>query len=339
MPKPEAPLLEVLRRNRARALEASGAVGRRKLLRLLEAADRDLTRRLARVPRATGGPGRATFTGVQLEAARRQVRDVVRVLTRGLGGLVVDQGLEAADASVGNLLDYLGRAERAFRGVGARPLPFREASVLDEAVSGTETSILRRLASGPEGTPGKVGILERYGVETIGAFEEAMQVGLLARKDWADVRSDLVERSPFLEGKPKHWAERILRTESMHAQNRSAWEAQRAANEELGDLVKVNVAVFDDRTASDSYSVHGQIRRNEEPFDTWFGPVMHPPDRPNDRATFVPHRISWPIPTALRWRSDGEVAARWRAEGRKGSPPPRPRLTTVPIASFGRSGA
>jgi hypothetical protein len=101
-------------------------------------------------------------------------------------------------------------------------------------------------------------------------------------------------------------------------------------------MVKILAATFDHRTSADSYAVHGQIRRPEEFFDTWTGQVMHPPARPNDREVVVPHRVSWPIPDELKPKSDAEIAARWSAEGRKGSPPPRPRISTVPLDSFGK---
>ena len=66
---------------------------------------------------------------------------------------------------------------------------------------------------------------------------------------------------------------------------------------------------------------------------------MHPPNRPNDREVFVPHAMSWPVPEAFKWRSDGEVSARWALEGRKGSPPPRPRMTTVALELIGAATA
>jgi hypothetical protein len=89
---------------------------------------------------------------------------------------------------------------------------------------------------------------------------------------------------------------------------------------------------------SDSYAVHGQIRRPEEPFETWYGPMQYPPARPNDREIVVTHRVAWPIPLNLRERDPGSIAARWKAEGRKTAMPPRPLMTTIPLDQFGRSG-
>lgn len=82
---------------------------------------------------------------------------------------------------------------------------------------------------------------------------------------------------------------------------------------------------------SDSLDVHGQVRRTSEPFDTWFGSVMAPPDRPNDRASVIPHRLSWPFPDYLKPFSRSRVLQRWRQEGRKGSPPSRPKVSTVKL--------
>jgi len=333
-------LFEVIRRNRSEAINLSTTLGQQKLLKLLGKAEADLTRRLNIVGRARGPSWQAeTFTTEHMRVTLGQIREVTRGLTHGLGRLVLAQGDRAVDQSTEHLVDYLGRAERKFRGVGARTLKLKEAAILDQATSGTESTVLRRLMSSDadEDQPKKMGILDRYGVETVGAFEQQMQVGMLAERPWAEVRDSLVEESPFLQGSPRFWAERIVRTESMHAWNHASWQGMRAADQQLGDMVKILSSVFDDRTAADSYAEHGQIRRVEEPFATWYGLMMHPPDRPNDRAVVIPHRISWPIPASLTWRSGEEISARWAYEGRKGSPPPRPSpMTTVPLGQFGQ---
>jgi hypothetical protein len=87
---------------------------------------------------------------------------------------------------------------------------------------------------------------------------------------------------------------------------------------------------------SDSIACHGEIRKPDEPFESWNGSFQHPPDRPNDRASVVPHRVSWPIPSGLKPYPDGAITARWSKEGRKGTPPPRPRMTTIPLDKFGK---
>ena len=244
-------------------------------------------------------------------------------------------------------MSYLERADALFRGVGTTPIPIREASVLSEAVEGARSSILHRLASSGEPVEGadeephaaKVGVLERYGIETIHHFEGSMRRGLLTGKTWAQMEDALITRSPFLHGQPAHWAARIVRTEVMGAYARSSWEAIREVDQETGDMAKIISEIFDDRTGADSYDVHGQCRRPEEAFESWYGLYQHPPNRPNDRAVVVPHRISWPIPAMLRPKSSAEVAARWRAEGNKRPVPPRSLVTTIPFARFGHAHA
>lgn len=332
---------DALGKNRRDAIALVQSVGLARTRKLLEQASADLTKRIDQKVKANTGE---SFTLTQLRASLAQITIVTRDVTLGLRGVIVDAGQDAADHAADHAVSYLASAEKAFRGVGAAPLPLREVAILEHARSGVNASILRRLASSGEPIedadeephPAKMGILQRYGVETLGHFERTLQRGLLAKKSWREMRDDITEQSPFLKQAPAHWAARIVRTESMAAYNRAGWEATREADEQLGDMTKILSAAFDERTAADSYATHGQIRRPEEPFETWYGPMQHPPDRPNDRGIVVPHRISWPIPPYLQWKEPAQIAMRWRAEGRKGPPPERPLMTTVDLQLFGK---
>lgn len=132
---------------------------------------------------------------------------------------------------------------------------------------------------------------------------------------------------------------------TMAAYNRAGWETTRDAQNELGDMVKILSATFDDRTGWDSYLVHGQIRRVDEAFEGPFGMYQHPPNRPNDREVVVPHRISWPLPASLAPRSEGEAEEAYTSKvqnpgARGGTPPSFARawpLSTVPREQFGKS--
>jgi len=279
-----------------------------------------------------------SFTAAQMRVTLQQVEQTVRELTSQLGESVVSNARAMAEEGALNTAEYLQRVDRSFRGLGEQGLPIKEASMMDQSISGVESTVLRRLASDPEDQRG-FGILARYGLETVKQFESAMQIGLIAKKPWAEIRDSLVSQSPFLQGAPSYWTERIVRTEMMGAYNRASWESIRVADDALGDMVKILSATFDNRTGSDSYAVHGQIRRVDEPFEWWEGKYMHPPNRPNDREIVVPHRVAWPIPDYLRWRSGGEIMQRWRQEKRRGSPPPRPNMTTIPLKEFGREDA
>ncbi len=296
----------------------------------LERAQRELNERLKQ---AIAGPGADSFTAAQLRATLEQVRAVLGPLTLSLKSDMLDLGKLLAGTSAKDTVNYVQAAENEF-GLG-RVLPLDSAALVDVAVSGTEASLARRIAADPN-HPGKPGVLARYGLATMGKFEESLQQRLIQGKPWEAVKADLVTDSPFLQQAPAHWAERLLRTESMFAANKGSFETFKQVEGIVGAMLKILVATFDDRTGSDSYAVHGQIRRTSEPFNSWFGPYMHPPNRPNDREVVVPHSMSWPLPPELKWRSDGEVAARWAHEGRKGSPPPRPQMSTVDVEMIGK---
>ncbi len=316
--------------DRAHALAAVHAGAGKELRATLERAQRDLETRLAKV-----GGREPTFSVAQMRAALAQVKEVIRTIVAEMREQLPSNAREASASSAEATMKYLKDLDGVFRG-SAQPLALSEARALTRAISGAETSVLDRISMGPDGAKGKVGILQRYGVETVGKFEETLAAGLVSKKPWADLRDEITEASPFLQGAPAHWAERIVRTEVMAASNRGSLEVIRQADEDMGDMVKIVVAVFDERTASDSYATHGQIRRPDEEFETWYGPIMSPPDRPNDRGSMVPHRVAWPLPGYLKWKSSADVSAAWKREKRKGSPPPRPLMTTVSVSSFGR---
>jgi len=331
---------EALAKNRRDAMDIAEKVGGGRIRAQLRDAEGDLIARLRMLD-----PGmKGTFTEQQMRATLAQVRHVLRGLRPGMQRAVVDTGLEAADTAAGGVVTYLETVDRQFRGTGSQPLALDEASMLDSARYGAKASILRRIATsgeeveGAEDVPsmGKLGVLDRYGVNVIDHFEGALRTGLIARKPWESVKADLVAGSPFLQGAPASWAERIVRTETMGAYNRAGLESMQEADDQLGDLVKILSATFDDRTAADSYAVHGQIRRSTEPFETWYGPMQHPPARPNDREIVVPHRVSWPLPPYLAPKDRGAVVSRWIKEKKKGSPPETPPDTTVPRSLFGK---
>lgn len=338
----------VLMLGREQALSLADRVGAREVEDMMREAARELEERL----RSSIVTGSATPTSiVQMQQTLGQLNDVVKTLARKLGRTTVDIAGDAANASATTMYDYLQDASSEFS--PGRALPIREASMFSRAVSGAQSSILRRLATTeqdqarldvdpetgdmiPEQPMRPGGVLSRYSIATIGEFEAVLKRGMLTGKPWGDVRDELTSKSPFLEGAPRSWAERIVRTETMGAYNRAGWETIRAADDELGDMCKILSATFDDRTGWDSYQVHGQIRLPDEAFAWKGGLYQSPPNRPNDREVVVPHRISWPIPDDLAWRSDGEVAAAWRRERRKGGPPGRPLMTTVELSRFGK---
>lgn len=334
-------VVETLKSNRDTAMRIAEKTSTIKTRELLQGAERNLVERL----RGMAG-GTATFTNIRMQSTLAQIRDVLRgYILPGMQGLVVTSAEEQAKMAGQGTIDYLNAAEKQYKGIGAQALALDEASMMDAATSGARASVLRRLAS--SGTPAqgadaephkaKVGILQRYGMNVIEHFEGIFRTNLLARSSFEDTRNQIVAASPFLQGKPASWSERIVRTESMNANGRATFEATQEAHEQLGDLVKILMATFDNRTGQDSWNQHGQIRRPTEPFeyvadngDRSF--YQHPPNRPNDREIVVTHRESWPLPPALRMIADGRVQAAYTKA--KKTFPGRPN----PMSTVGKFG-
>lgn len=308
MNKPEVTKVHrALAINRKSAFAYAEKKGVKATQKLLREAAADLRERIAQ---ADIGPGRSSFTAAQMRATLAQITDTIKALTQKFAPVLIDAAKIAAEVNAQHTIDYLTVADKAFRGIGSTPLSLDSAAIMDRAVKGSQSSLLRLLASNPYDPIG-VGILQRYGMETIGEFEDILRRSVLSRATIGEVRDMLIAESPFLQGKPEWWAERIARTELMRASNVANLTSIAEANEQLGDMVKILAATFDQRTCADSYAVHGQVRKVESLFDTWQGPHAYPPARPNDREIVVPHRLRWEIPPYLRARPAGEVAFRW----------------------------
>lgn len=318
--------------NRKDANDLAQKKGKQRLLMQLRKAEAEL---IHRVNEAVKGPGTGSFTAEHSRVLLQQVRDTIRSLNKGILDVTLDQSGDATDKATRSLYNYLNKANKAFKGVSEAPLNLDEAAMFDRAHEGNKSSILNRLAS-KQGKPG-TGILQRYGQQVIQYFENEFATAILTRRSLEDTKASLIASSPFLQQAPAFWAERIVRTETMGAFNRANDLAAKAANETLGDVVKILAATFDDRTGWDSYQVHGQIRRINEPFQWQGGLYDHPPNRPNDREVVIIHRIEWPIPSYLKWKSDSEVNSRYYQQRRSGSPGPRPNMTTIPLEQFGKS--
>jgi hypothetical protein len=340
----EKNLAAILLLNREAANRFIRKSSNKHLIKVLKKAEKSL---LDRIQNLNVGD-HDTFTAIHLQTVLENLRHVMRPLIGDMREVILDTGNEIARTSAIDTLEYITAAEKKFRGIAdISGLRLREAAIVDRVISGTESSQLRRLmSSGDPGAkltnihPGKNGILQRYGTNVVAKFEEILQQKLIAKTHWLDARTQIIEASPFLSGKvhgeATRWAERILRTESMYASNAANLQTMQEANEDFGDMVKILAASFDNRTAADSYAVHGQIRKLDEPFESWYGFYMHPPNRPNDREIVVPHRLSWPLPIELKWKSDSEVYSRWALEKRKKSPPPRPKMTTISLDKFAK---
>lgn len=328
---------DVLDYNQEQAQTMVAKLGEKRTEQLLRSAHADVMDRILAIkPGARDG-----FTETQLRATKAQLDEALKTVTGGLKDILLDATGKISEKATRGTIDYLVAADRKFRGVGKQPLALNEAMMFERSEQGARSSLLHRLASSGMSDvknadktehKAKKGVLERYSDATIQSFEEILQRGLITKKSWSEMSVEIQKSSPFLKGKPANWANRIVRTESMGVYNRAAFEANREADEQLEDVIKILSSTFDDRTGSDSYAVHGQCRRPDQAFDSWYGLFQHPPDRANDRGIVVPHRISWNFPKYLLPRSNAEVRQRWSVhERRKGNPPARPKMTTVEI--------
>jgi hypothetical protein len=319
--------------NRQATLDAVALLGSRKVMVALKRAQLTLQKRLPNI-----NPG-AEFTTAAQRQTLEQLNLMVRMLKVGVKQAVVEQSHAAAEQGADGMLRYLVDAERAYRGISTLGPRIEDAVRLDVAVAGADSTVLRRVATDPgyRGEPAQAGVMDRYGIAVISQFETTMQQALLTNQSWGDTRQALIADSEWLQQSPLYWAERIARVEAMSASNRAGHECMRQAEEELGPVLRILSAVFDDRTGADSYACHGQVRRMDEEFATWYGPCMTPPDRPNDRGCVVPHMQDWALPGELMPLDDAVIAARWAEQtaskkhpgGRPGMPP-RPLMSTVP---------
>lgn len=335
---------ENLRTQQQLALDAASKVGSIKLARMLKRAQLTLEKRLPKM-----NP-EAQFTVNAQAQTLAQLRLVSQVLMRGqarmvggewqpimgerggLDGIVREMAHGAALKGADAMMAYLVQAERTYSGITSLGPRFLEAMQLDVAVAGADATVLRRVATDPKyrGEEAQTGVIDRYGIAVVNGFEGVLQQAMLTGQPWGEVRASLTAESAWLQDTPRFWAERIARTECMAAINRAGQETMEQAQEQLGEMFRILVCVFDDRTSADSVAVHGQVRRMDEPFESWNGEFMSPPDRPNDRACVVPHMKDWPLPNELMPLPDSAVDAAWARDKRKGSPPPRPVMSTVP---------
>lgn len=322
--------ISILDSARRAALRYAQHTNQTALSALLKRAQLDLNKRLHGIPASD-----KSFTSMQMRTTLKQIEAVTDMVKRGLLSTVVTAGNVVAEHAAKSTIDYLKLAEKRFAGVSTEGLGINTAMVMDTAVSGANSSVLRRIMTDPT-HPGHKGVLQRYGESVVGHFENTIQASFVAGTPWDDIKAQLVESSPFLQQAPAYYAERIVRTEVMGSFNASSHAGMNEINDQTGgEMIRILCATFDDRTGSDSLAYHGQVRRMTEPFTSWTGSYMTPPNRPNDREIVVPHHIDWPLPPELKEKPWSMVLARWRMEGRKGAPPPRPLMSTIPMGQIG----
>lgn len=278
------------------------------LLKLMDQADRELAKRLAKIVRRTEGL-EPKFTEASIVAYRRQISLVRQFVQRRLAGQTTASATLAIRQALRNSVSVLEAFEMQFAGV-VRPLRLAQATMMDRTVRGVRASLLAQHATS----------VDRYGMAMIAEFEKVIQKGfvtgasqremvmaltghggpkgkvsLAAREIGGQVRrlrEEFIPEGLFV--RKKYWAERIVRTETAAAYNEAGVQGMYVQRDQFPDMGKKILATFDARTAYDSYAVHGQIRKLEELFIDGAGrEYLRPPARPNDRETVIPWRMAW----------------------------------------------
>lgn len=251
---------------------------------------------------------------LELQAMISQADAVMRTLgerqgkhLKDISSRVVELGVEQASEEYSQL---------AKRITGTTPvLDLARGAQLRGLVADVDSSLLRRHSL-------------QIGTWTNGAvlgMEQQMSTGFMSGKPVYSMINELMEKQGLLEHE-RYKAERIIRTEGMFSHGAARYSAIREARDELGDarMMKRLVETFDDRTGDDSFVLHGQTVKVDQPFTYKFkrgGSWMvkeyqHPPNRPNDRAVVIMWDPEWPDEELERPLSRFELAVapptRWR---------------------------
>jgi hypothetical protein len=138
--------------------------------------------------------------------------------------------------------------------------------------------------------------VRRFGLELLGDVQRRLGLHLAKRSAWPDMATDIAGRlrvgSSVVQGAA--WkAERIVRTELVHALNAGHQAALEASEPRLPGLARQWDAHLDARTSDVCKSLHGQVRGIEEPWSYEGREIMHPPAIPNCRARVLPWREAW----------------------------------------------
>jgi hypothetical protein len=137
--------------------------------------------------------------------------------------------------------------------------------------------------------------LALYGRATSDLIRQRIAESMLVGESWGTA-ADKLEKILPLGMRDKRWmVERTARTEMANAYNGVTYATLKYEDAPDDPMMKMDVAVFDARTASDSYLNHGQVVPVDQPFiDGESGDEYdYPPNRPNDRSIVVGWRKSY----------------------------------------------
>lgn len=288
--------------------DAAGLAAQKELLHVLEQADAELAKRLAKIaPKANGD---LKFTAAQAISSRAQIAVVIAKTKLKLEPVATEVAEAAMKKAIESSTKILAQLEHDFKGVSTSPnvlIAMQQSHI----VHGPKATLATRVATS----------LDRYGLEMGQQFARIIQAGLISGATTDQMvdalvghggpkgkvsiaateiapgvvqrtREEDIEEGLFV--RYRYWAERIIRTETAYAFNGAKLEQLRQMRADGLDVKKKICAHFDKRTAADSVFVHGQIRELDDSFLDGKGRVyLFPPGRPNDRETILPWFSDW----------------------------------------------
>lgn len=272
-----------------RELDELDARTMRRFLKTFETARKDLDRKLA------GIAAEKEWSSSNLLFARDQIEDAIGHLGERLGHTLARGAGGSVRLGAKHLGDRWTEASRIFGGLPPSPINIPVMKVVDEL----ENMLLMRFEASRMS----------YSEQVISRLSSVLQRSFLLRETPLEAVKAIMKPAGIM--KEEQWrAARIIRTETANAYEMAGWHSGRVAilNGDLpAGTQKRLVSHFDNRTARDSYSPrqHGQVQDWDKEFED---PVtgrtyMHPPNRPNDRATMIPWNKGWSEDALLEKRS------------------------------------
>ena len=226
------------------------------------------------------------------DAERLLKREAASALTRDLKSETTDAALK----SLRSMKMVAEAAEKRFRDI-ARPLKLDEASILldsKRALMGRHPGSAARYA----GRQGEfirkqlaVGLVRGDSVDAVVSRLIGKPQRITDRLSDADAAEGIADSGFF---RSRADAERLVRTENIHAANAVQMDALRQENEDgEGGWLSRWDATEDSRTCDWCDEMDEEVRAPGEEFDDG---VTHPPLHPNCRCSLSPWREGWKLP-------------------------------------------
>lgn len=234
--------------------------------------------------------GQTTFTASKNAQVLKQIDQVIAAAKQKLGGGMIktlkSQSSSVAKIAVGNLDAMISEGQKKFGEVVAGlQIPIARILVNEKLV------LMHRHETSAKRYAGDVGKrLQRLlaiGVVKGSSIDEIAK-SMMALSGTPGQKADKASESMIF---GKKWeAERLVRTELVHAYNHSQTQALVHQNKEDPGWFLMWDAANDKRTCEQCEFLDGKIA---EPGKSFPGGVKHPPLHPCDRCGVVPHRKEW----------------------------------------------